>query len=279
MKAPAADAVGQLKSGMTTAEAMAVLNTAEISDSFADSLQYKHLLEEYSFDSKLETGDTLKSIVLKRPPELPSEIACVALAFFNDGLYRVTYIYNQQEVMTIVPKEEKYAGSGDKWEVEKKKKSWEDLVGRTVEAVSKKYTPVTLAFVNFFLNSSSPEVIRPSGDVSERVLFHGVSTAAVAHISNVTQDESKIGYLDPDSTITTYYEKRVIIADFLFLDFARKYGLNYYHSNAQAMEKQAEKDRAYHDAFVKKVHDDAQKEAEVAEQEKKRKTEQLGKGF
>ena len=276
---PATDTVGRLKSGMTMPAALAALNTVEITESFSSDVEYKQLLQQYIFDTTLETGDTLKSILLRNPAQLSPGIACVALAFFNGGLFRITYIYEPQEIQTIVPKEAKYAGDGDKSKVQELRDSWTALVESTVSAAAQKYTPVTLKFVNFFEDSPVPKVISPSGDGAETILFHGASKVAVAHIAYRTQDKHDIGFLDPDSTITTFYEQRVIVADFLFLDFAREHGLSYYSAKVKVLRKQEEEERSSDAANRQKMIDDDAKEHLRAAEEEKSKREQLGKNF
>jgi hypothetical protein len=259
--------VGGLVSGMTSANALRTLQTSELPWKLSPKLE-----QQFRFEVNLPTGDTLKAIIAQCPKQLPSEIEGISLGFFNDELFSVTYIYRKLELLTIVPKEEKYARNGDQWGAKKSKADWEELTTSIISAANKKYVRSTLDYPNFFCESTAPQQV---GSSNEKVLFHGISSVAVANIEYAVEREFEIGALDSDRTISELHEIRVVVASFYFLDCARKHALDFYDRKCAIAQKVTEQtQRENREATRRQVEAESK-----AGEEKRRKAEQFGKTF
>jgi len=219
------DSISGLSSGMNPEDCYKIIKSYKFEKDSYSSIEFNELLKKLSYDYSLATGDILKSILIRAPKNLPQEIHCIALGFFNEKLYQITYVYKPQRYFNLIPKEPKYANQGDQAKSKRLLESWNEISARTLYAVNGKYTKTTKPYLNFFCQSLDPENISPE---TGTVLFHGVSKNAVAQITYVTQNESEFGRHDPLYTMTTLQGDRVIIANFYFLDVARQESLSFF---------------------------------------------------
>ena len=267
------DNVGSLISGMSLKEAIQALKTMEIAyGRLTGNLEFDALVQEYRFENTLRTGDILKSVVVAQPLDLPEEIAYVALSFFNDELFQVTYIYKGHEITQAIPKEPKFAHYGAIMTAKQSQDKWNTLANRTVLAAHQKYENINLSYPNFFCNSEDPQQISNSGG---SVLFYGASKSAVVQITYHSQNTSNIGAYDPYYAVVINYETRVIVAEFYFLDEARKCALAFYDRKRNIAKN--DKARKAQEHLVDLANERAVK-AKATEEEQK-KTDKLQKSF
>lgn len=216
--------VGGLEPGMTKDSALKALNSKEIpSDSVLFQGTRGERIKSMKFSDKLDSGDELESIVVLTPSDFPREIEFMALGFWNNGLFSVTYQYGSKTVSKNTARPDGYE--------EETEKIWKDFKSPVISAVREKYAPLAIAFPNVFTRSwEKCETLQPQWNLGDQVVYHGASKNVLAHVSEIILDNSYSGgelLFGKNQTPKRLETRYAIEARFFFIDYARQHGFNF----------------------------------------------------